>query len=409
MKITYLHQYFNTPSMSGSTRSFEMARRLVDYGHEVEIITTQRANADAKDWFETTEAGVKVHWLPVPYSNHMGFANRIKAFTRFALAAKARAVSTQPDLVFATSTPLTIAIPGVGAAKALDVPLVFEVRDLWPEMPVATGDLRNPLLIALANRLERYAYMNSQQVVALSPGMAAGVEKAGFPRDRISMIPNSSDIELFTNPVGEPAQILPDLPDLTGKKLVVYCGTIGRVNKVGYLAEIAAQARKIDPKLVFCVIGDGAERAQTIQTASDLGVLGKNMFFFDPVKKNQVPAILAACHMSLSLFADIPAMWSNSANKFFDTLAAGRPIGINYLGWHADLIRDNDLGVVFPYGQPENAAQLISDFLSHTSRQEQAGANALALARSQFDRDNLALQLQDVLLRTKTEFDRNRS
>lgn len=404
MRIAYLHQYFNTPTMTGGTRSYEMARRLVDYGHDVEMITTWRSGCQYDEWFTTQEAGINVHWLPVAYSNNMGFVDRVKAFLHFAISARARAVSTRADLVFATSTPLTIAIPGVGAAKALKVPLVFEVRDLWPEMPISTGDLKNPALIALANKLERYAYTNSQEIIALSPGMADGVERAGIPTDRITMIPNSSDLDVFENSKGLLEDVLPNAPNLTGKKLVIYCGTFGRVNKVSYMAKVAAAAREIDPRIVFFAVGEGAEEGILRETAQNLGVLGNNMFIFPPVAKSQVPAVFRACQMSMSLFDDIPAMRNNSANKFFDTLASGRPIGINYLGWHADLVHTEEMGLVLPFDDPRTAAQQISKFLNDQSATEQAGKNALRVAQEQFDRDILAQKFQKVLLRAQTNY-----
>jgi UDP-N-acetylglucosamine:LPS N-acetylglucosamine transferase len=142
MKIIYLHQYFNTPTMVGSTRSYEMARRLVAYGHEVHMITSWREDDGRKNWFKTEENGINVHWLPVPYSNEMGFYERIKAFVKFALGSAKKAIELKGDIVFATSTPLTIAVPGIIASKINRIPMVFEVRDLWPEVPVALGILR---------------------------------------------------------------------------------------------------------------------------------------------------------------------------------------------------------------------------------------------------------------------------
>lgn len=69
MKIIYLHQYFNTPNMSGGTRSYEMARRMVRAGHEVHMITSSRdSSSDQHCWQTTNEAGIQVHCYPVPYS-----------------------------------------------------------------------------------------------------------------------------------------------------------------------------------------------------------------------------------------------------------------------------------------------------------------------------------------------------
>ena len=188
MKITYLHQYFNTPDIPGGTRSYEMARRLVAMGHEVNMLTTWRKEKEQwlprfpknkSGWFETYEAGIKVHWLPVPYSNRMGFGERIRAFFQFALRGAQRAAALDADIVFATSTPLTIALPAVYAARRRKVPMVFEVRDLWPEMPIAMGALQSPLQIRAARALESWAYRNAAAVVALSRGMKQGVVDTG--------------------------------------------------------------------------------------------------------------------------------------------------------------------------------------------------------------------------------------
>ena len=109
MKITYLHQYFITPDVPGGTRSFEMARRLVQMGHDVHVITSDQKveNAGKRTWYETEETGIHVHWFPVPYSNKMSYRARIVAFFRFAFLASRKAASIDSDVIFATSTPLT--------------------------------------------------------------------------------------------------------------------------------------------------------------------------------------------------------------------------------------------------------------------------------------------------------------
>ena len=130
MKITYFHQYFVTPDMPGGTRSYEFARRLVDMGHEVNMITTWREPDHRKHWFETEESGIRVHWLPLPYSNYMSYGERIKSFMIYAWCSAQKAASLETDIVFATSTPLTIALPAIYTARKKKVPMVFEVRDL---------------------------------------------------------------------------------------------------------------------------------------------------------------------------------------------------------------------------------------------------------------------------------------
>ena len=185
------------PDMAGATRSYEMARRLVSRGHEVHMVTSYQKVSEKTDWFESKEAGINVHWFPVTYSNEMSFSERIKAFIRFAIAASKKAQSLKGDVVFATSTPLTIAIPGYLTARKNKIPMVFEVRDLWPELPIAMGALKNPVTKWLAKQLELFAYKNASSVVALSPGMRDGVLSTGYNEQQIAVIPNSSDNALF--------------------------------------------------------------------------------------------------------------------------------------------------------------------------------------------------------------------
>jgi len=227
MRITYLHQYFNIPAMPGGTRSYKMARRLVAMGHEVNMVTSWREADGRKGWFVTDEPGIKVHWLPVQYSNRMGFGERIRAFFQFALRSAQRAAALDAEIVFATSTPLTIALPAVYAARRRKVPMVFEVRDLWPEMPIAMGALKSPLQIRAARALETWAYRHAVAVVALSPGMKQGVVDTGYPAGQVAVLPNSSDNQKFAFDA-EAAQRFRDArPWLGDKPLLIYAGTPG--------------------------------------------------------------------------------------------------------------------------------------------------------------------------------------
>jgi glycosyltransferase involved in cell wall biosynthesis len=192
LRILYLHQYFLEPSDGGGTRSWELARRLVRFGHEVAVVTSD-LRVDRRSWEVEHKQGVAIHRIGVRYENALGYRERIASFMRFAAAAGPRAHEIGGDVVFATSTPLTIALPGMFAARALGVPFVFEVRDLWPSVPIALGVLRNPVLIAAARALERLTYAEAAHVVALSPGMRAGVIAGGVQPARVTMIPNACD------------------------------------------------------------------------------------------------------------------------------------------------------------------------------------------------------------------------
>ncbi|MCH8492478.1 MAG: glycosyltransferase family 4 protein [Idiomarina sp.] len=398
MKIIYLHQYFNSPSMKGGTRSYEMARRMVARGHEVHMITSYRqSDKPSSEWFYTIDEGIHIHWLAVKYNNKMSYKDRVGAFFKFALKAGRKAINIGGDIIFATSTPLTIAIPAVKAKKKLKVPMVFEVRDLWPELPIAMGAIKSPILIWMAKRLEKYAYFNAEHVIGLSPGMSEGVARTGYPKEQISTVPNSCDLDVFNpetvdgNPFRESQEWLGDRP------LVIYAGTLGHINGVSYLADLAAKTYEISPEVRFLVIGAGVDDEKVRNRALELGVLNKNFFMFERVAKNEIPDVFAAATVSTSLFINLQEMWANSANKFFDALAAGKPIAINYGGWQADIFKSDQIGVILPAEPTEQAASMLVDLINDEEQLKSCGRNARRVAQRDFSRDKLAEELIAVL------------
>lgn len=405
MRILYLHQYFVSPEAAGGTRSYELARRLVAAGHEVTLVTSNAMMParyrELTAPLRTSMDGIRLVVLPVPYGNAMSYAERMQAFARFAGLASLEGLRHASDVVFATSTPLTIAVPGLLASFGRRVPMVFEVRDLWPELPIAMGALPRAWMRGAARALEWLAYRGSSHVVALSPGIADGVARRGIDPSRISVIPNACDLELFAS-AGErgPTFRAEHLPWLSADdRLVLYAGTFGAINDVGWLVDVAAAARSIAPRLQFALVGGGAERAAIEARARDRGVLGANLRVLPPVAKRDVPGLLGAATIATSLFMPLPAMEANSANKFFDALAAGKPIAINYKGWHADLLRRTGAGPVLDHADPRSAAEHLGALALDDRALAQAGAAAAALAREHFDRDRLAGALAAVLER----------
>ncbi|MGP5101661.1 glycosyltransferase family 4 protein [Psychrobacter celer] len=398
MKIIYLHQYFNTPEMSGGTRSYEMAKRMVAAGHEVHMVTSHREEQKKhKGWFTTDEAGIKVHWYPVPYSNQMNYAQRISAFFAFAFAAKKKAVSLSGDVVFATSTPLTIAIPAVFTAHKLKVPMVFEVRDLWPEMPIAMGALNNPALQFAAKRLERWAYKNAAVVVALSPGMKEGILKTGYPANQVAVIPNSSDNLEFIHNDEAATKFREERAWLGDKPLLLYAGTFGKVNGVDYIVKVAKELKKINSNIRVLLVGEGREKLDVIMEAKEAGVFEENVFFEPAMVKKDMPILFNAATMTSNLVTDMPEARANSANKFFDSLAASKPILLNHGGWMHDIVKAYDCGLAM-WQQPVDAvAEQLHEKMNNEEWLKQAAIGAKKLAVQEFDRDLLANQLMSVI------------
>ena len=394
MRILYLHQFFMTRDGTGGTRSYEFARRLVEAGHEVTMVT-------AGDGTEREVDGIRVVEARGGYGDYVlatgvGYGRRLLAFGRFAVAATVAALrGPRPDVVFATSPPLTMALPAIVAARRWRAPLVFEVRDLWPEAPIQMGALRSPWAQRLARWLERAVYRSAAEIVALSPGMRDGVVAGGGDPDRVALIPNASDLDLFS-PDLDPGDLRERLGLGAGDFVCAYFGTMGEANDLTQVVEAAVLlADRKD--IAFVLQGDGKRRAALEADVRRRGL--DNVVFAPAGDKHAAARLAAASDACMTIFKDVPILATNSPNKLFDTFAAGRPAIVNTDGWQRVLVEEHEAGV---YARPGDAAHLAEQVLALRDDPERArryGANARALAEREFDRDLLAERLRGVLER----------
>jgi glycosyltransferase involved in cell wall biosynthesis len=392
MRILYLHQFFITREGVGGTRSYEFARRFVARGHEVRMVTAGGG--------DRTVDGIEVVGASGAYSDYMtatamSYPRRILAFARFAAGSALAALrGPRPDVIYATSPPLTMALPAMLASLRWRAPFVFEVRDLWPEAPIQMGALENPLLRALARGLERLVYRRAAAVIALSPGIRDGVLEAGAPVTAVELVPNAADLELFS-PERDGRELRERL-GLGDRFVVSYFGAMGEANDLTQVVEAAAL---LDPgQVAFVLLGGGKRRGELEELARRLGAA--NVLFEDPVPdKSSVARLAAASDACLTVFKDVPVLATNSPNKLFDTLAAGRPAIVNTPGWMRELVEQNEAGLFARPGDARDLADKVEQLRADPELARRMGRNARALAERDFGRDQLAARALDVLER----------
>ena len=199
MKVLYFHQYFVTPWGSGGNRSYWMADALIRRGHQIIMVCGSGHGETGLDGLflggkRRGHVGqIEVIELELPYSNHLSLLRRSRVFLRYALQAILLVLREEYDLVFATTTPLTAGIPGIFARWFCKKPFVFEVRDLWPELPKAMGVVTNPMVLKILSLLEWASYRSAHQLIGLSPGIAEGIRNQKVAPEKITMIPNGCD------------------------------------------------------------------------------------------------------------------------------------------------------------------------------------------------------------------------
>ena len=417
MKVLYFHQYFSTPAAPAGIRSYALARALVEVGHQVQMVCLPdaRNNTGLSGPFTAGRRsglveGIEVIEFDLPYSNHAGLMERALVFLRYSWKSLRLALRYDADLIFATSTPLTAGIPGIAARWLRGTPFVFEVRDLWPELPRAMGVVRNPLVLGALSVLEWCSYHSADACIGLAPGICEGIADRGIPPSRIASIPNACDLDLF-HPL-DPGQCKqPELiPGVAaGSFVAAFTGAHGQANGLDAVLDLAGELRsrgRHDIQLLL--IGDGRCKPALEQRAAAEAL--ENCHFLPLVPKTKLAQLLRqSVHVGLMVLADVPAFYrGTSPNKFFDYLACGLPVVNNYPGWLADLIRNHRLGVPVPPRDAKAFADTLIALADDRVHLQTLGAHARALAESKFSRVVLAAEWRQLLENTANRYGRRR-
>lgn len=400
MKFLYFHQHFSTPQGSTGTRSYEMARSLVARGHEVTMVcgTYGGGETGLSSPFQGGRRsgvvdGINVVELDLAYSNSDSFLKRAWLFLKFAGRSVGIALREEYDVVFATTTPLTAGIPGIFARWLRRKPFVFEVRDLWPELPREMGVITNPLVLAAMSALEWVSYRSATRCVGLSPGIVDGIARLGVPRDRIALVPNGCDLDIFSaeQEGWRPKEVGPD--DL----LAAFTGTHGIANGLDSVLDAAAELKRRgreDIKLVL--VGQGKLKPELQARAEQQGL--DNVVFHPPVSKTKLAGLMARTDVGMQILANVPAFYyGTSPNKFFDYIASGLPVLNNYPGWLAQMIDDERCGFAVASDDPVAFADALEQAAVDRDALRVMGENARRLAVREFDRRILAGRFADWL------------
>ncbi|WP_448528289.1 glycosyltransferase family 4 protein [Raineya sp.] len=370
MKIIYLHQYFKLPTENGSHRSWYIAEAMQKKGFEIAIITIGSKN-DTKNFEQ-----INIHYLNVPYKQEMSAWRRVVAFAKFMLKAMKKSLNIQNIFaIYATSTPLSVGIIALFLKKIKKIPYIFEVRDLWPLVPIEMGYVKGKLFQRFLFWLEKKIYENAEKIIVLSPPMQEYVRKI-VPKKPILCVPNMSDCEVFfpqnKKKENEPFRI-------------AYFGSMGKANALERLLQVAEK----HPEIEFWVIGEGSEKKRLQKIAP------QNVYFFAGKPKHELNEMLACVDAFYVSFAEYPSLETCSPNKFFDGIAAGKLCITNTKGWIKDLVEKHECG--FYAGSPDEFRKKIQPFLQNKNLLQTAQANARKLAEKEFEKNQLSQKVVNFL------------
>jgi glycosyltransferase involved in cell wall biosynthesis len=402
MHILYFHQHFSTPSGATGTRSYEMAKKLISLGHTVTMVcgsynvgATGLSNQFINGRREGDVEGIHVIEFDLSYANTDGFATRSWQFVKFAYQSVKIALKSDYDLLFATSTPLTASIPGIFAKLFRRKKFVFEVRDLWPELPKAMGVIKNPVILAAMSVLEKVSYAQADACIGLSPGIVEGIKRRSRKSLPVALVPNGCDISLFED---ETQDFSMPFERKEGQVVACFTGAHGLANGLDNILDTAQELKsRADDKIILLFVGEGGVKPSLIERVEKQKL--DNCIFLNAMPKHQLVGLLNAADIGLMPLANVPAFYyGTSPNKFFDYISCGLPVLNNYPGWLADMINEHGCGRAVSPDDPKALADALQDMAANKEVLADMGAKAKLLAKNSFNREDLSAQFSQFLI-----------
>ena len=369
MRILYLTQYF-TPEMGApSVRVHELSRQWVELRHEVTVLTgfpnhpTGRVYPGyrARIWQLVSVEhidGIRVvrTWL-WPRPNRRAWERIVVAASFMVSACITGMVLPRFDVVIATSPQFLVGVSGWWRKLTRGTPLVFEVRDLWPESIVGVGmSDEDSLFVRSLDRVARFLYRHSDRVVVVNDAMRAYLERERHvPAGKLDVVPPGVDTATFV-PVEDAASVRSRW-GTEGRFAVSYVGTHGLAHDLEVVLDAADTLRERAPDVLFLLVGEGAEKARLVQVAEGRNLA--NVRFLPQQPLSEVPGILAASDVCLATLRPSPVFATAIPTKLLEYMACSKPIVSNVPGEAARLLAESGAGRTVPPGDPAALADAV--------------------------------------------------
>ncbi|MCH8317643.1 MAG: glycosyltransferase family 4 protein [Bacteroidetes bacterium] len=396
MHILLIHQYFLEKDDGGGSRFNEMVKVWVRGGHQVTVIagmvhySTGKKRKKYRGKFivkEKFDENITLYRSHVSASYNKNFAGRFWAYFSFVFSSiicglfYARA---KYSVVLVSSPPLFVGITGLVLSKLKRIPLVFEIRDLWPESAIDTGILKNKTIIRFAYWFEKLVYKNSKLINALTPAFKTKlIEEKNVPSQKMIMIPNAADFSLSERLVFDVKKFRKE-QGFDDKFVIIYVGAHGVANHLILLIEAAELLKNTN--VLMLLIGDGMQKKMLKEKAREL----QNVLFMDPVPKSEIFKYILASDMGISILKKAEAFKAVYSNKTFDYMSCQKPVLMAIDGVSRELVEKADCGVYIEPENPKDFANKVLYCMDNKEKIKEQGMNGYRYARKYFDRNMLA-------------------
>ena len=405
MKILVVYQYFLDKDESGLSRFNKMLEYWEKEGHEITVIagdvnyTTGTKKEQYKGKLFTKQQfskNITLYRTYVSESYNKSILGRLWGYFSFTISSSLVSLFkiNKHDVVIVSSPPLFVGIPGILLKLFKRIPLVFEVRDIWPESAIDLGLLNSKLLIKLSFLGEKLFYKFADKINVLTPAFKNYlVEKKGISEDKIMYIPNGADFDVFY-PQEDSSKLETLKNPFEGKFLISYFGSHSTANKLEQLLDVAKACLQ-DKDIHFLLIGDGKEKVNLLKKAKKDGL--SNITFLDQQPREIINDYCAISDVGVAILPKIDIFKTVYPSKVFDYLAAGKPVILGVDGVARELIEQHKCGI---YVNPEDAVKFREEIIKLKNDKillESMSNNGIRLMKNNFDREKLALQYIEQL------------
>lgn len=403
MRILLIHQYFLEKNEGGGSRFNEMTKAWASTGSKIDVISGMVNYATGKkpekykgkSFYKDTNfyENVDVYRCHVSESYNTNFLGRLWGYFSFVFSsiyAGLFKTKEKYDVIVVTSPPLFVGITAVILSIFKRLPIVFEVRDLWPESAIDTGVLKNKLIIKMAYWFENYIYKKAKLINVLTPAFKTKIIEKGVPEDKIIFIPNAADFTLaeqIQKSDFDPVAFKKEL-GLDGKFVITYVGAHGVANHLIQLVDAAERLE--DTSVVFQLIGSGMQKQMLEEEVSKRKLT--NVVFRNAVPKAEVFKYILASDMGASVLKKVDTFKTIYSNKTFDYMSCKRPVFLAIDGVSRELVEKADCGI---YVEPENIDDIetkVRAVLENKNVLIASGNRGYEYAKKHFDRKVLAEQ-----------------
>jgi colanic acid biosynthesis glycosyl transferase WcaI len=403
VKILFLTLVFSPDGVSTSILMTELALELKALGHSVTVLTTTphyNLDPEARSrqplkrcrggfFYRSNCQGIPVYHASMPMKGSRVGA-RLIDYARFHAISTAVGVFIAGgyDLILTPSPPLTIGLSAWLMGLARRVPFIYNVQEIYPDVAVSLGVLRNRHLITAMERLECFIYSRARSVVVISEWFRRRLLAKGVPPEKLIVIPNFVDTK-FMQP-GERHNSFSATHGLDNQFVVLYAGNIGLTQ--GFETILAA-ARKLThiQDLHFLVVGDGARRVWLKEQLAQNNISNVILLPYQP--RSVVPQIYASSDLCLVPLKRGTAQ-ETFPSKIYTIMAASRPVIVSAdseseLTW---VVEKADCGWTVPPDDPDALAASIEHIYHRRADLQHIGRNGREYVIAHHSRRPVALQ-----------------